>query len=636
MDREAYMEEGQGYEIIQPGTGDLVEGDTVSTEDKMYQDSVCTIRRELDHIRQSFLTVGWHLKYIKDMGLYRKDGYASIYEFAADRFQMQQSSVSRYINLCERFSEGHGSPRLDRKYEGFDYSQLSEMLPMKPEELGKVTSDMTVRDIRKLKKEGKAGKKAREGMPGEGPGHPVGDGAGEGMAPHTDEVQAAAAADGKKQKGKPWAGDAGSQRQWLGDVEAWGLWYEDPNIQARYYKFDFPDGSRLVAVKYRYTCPPYMKDQPERYSRQIGADGSYNGEPVYHMVYSDNFWGMFPDECRKKYSKYYLHEGVWPDELVAFLDWLREWEENERYWRTVEFDPGHLEEKEDKPEGFLKRKYIAFFEKKGYIPRYFNAKNCVEIRGDGLAPTITTSSGSFTGAGAIVTFDLWHNIQLVLNNKIMDAGEQKNEIGRLIRIASREEVELAGRKFDHISSLWKDAGGLVGDEGLDEKSFADAMDRLLQAADSDDRECMRMKYIRVRNLYEDIAWAEKMADRRKGEKEWENAVQAASPEEMECISRGFDKHTIWKACSSEWERDCRIWEEALGAERDGTVTGRARFRVKKLTEAECLRLMGVPCTEEDIREMKARGVKSSTLYDVAGEGVPAPMMKAFISMVTGK
>lgn len=90
MDREAYMEEGQGYEIIQPGTGDLVEGDTVSTEDKMYQDSVCTIRRELDHIRQSFLTVGWHLKYIKDMGLYRKDGYASIYEFAADRFQMQQ------------------------------------------------------------------------------------------------------------------------------------------------------------------------------------------------------------------------------------------------------------------------------------------------------------------------------------------------------------------------------------------------------------------------------------------------------------------------------------------------------------------------------------------------------------------
>ena len=30
MDREAYMEEGQGYEIIQPGTGDLVEGDAGS------------------------------------------------------------------------------------------------------------------------------------------------------------------------------------------------------------------------------------------------------------------------------------------------------------------------------------------------------------------------------------------------------------------------------------------------------------------------------------------------------------------------------------------------------------------------------------------------------------------------------
>ena len=81
---------------------------------------------------------------------------------------------------------------------------------MKPEELGKVTSDMTVRDIRKLKKEGKTGKKAREGMPGEGPGHPAGDGAGEGMAPHTDEVQAVAEADGGCRQPEAVAGRCGS------------------------------------------------------------------------------------------------------------------------------------------------------------------------------------------------------------------------------------------------------------------------------------------------------------------------------------------------------------------------------------------------------------------------------------------
>lgn len=40
------------------------------------------------------------------------------------------------------------------------------------------------------------------------------------------------------------------RKQWLREYKNWGLWYRDENIDVNYYKFDFPDGSRLVVAEY--------------------------------------------------------------------------------------------------------------------------------------------------------------------------------------------------------------------------------------------------------------------------------------------------------------------------------------------------------------------------------------------------
>lgn len=40
------------------------------------------------------------------------------------------------------------------------------------------------------------------------------------------------------------------RKQWLSEYQKWGLWYRDENIDVNYYKFDFPDGSRLVVAEY--------------------------------------------------------------------------------------------------------------------------------------------------------------------------------------------------------------------------------------------------------------------------------------------------------------------------------------------------------------------------------------------------
>lgn len=130
-----------------------------------YQDSVEIIKDESFKIQKSFVKIGWYLKHIRDNQLYVEDGYANIYECAADQFGYSQSSVSRFINICEKFSKNQNSPELDTRYAGFDKSQMIEMLPLNPDELEKVTPDMTVSQIREIKADRKA--KSSESHPEE-------------------------------------------------------------------------------------------------------------------------------------------------------------------------------------------------------------------------------------------------------------------------------------------------------------------------------------------------------------------------------------------------------------------------------------------------------------------------------------
>ena len=95
-----------------------------------YKDSLDVIKDESVKIQKSFVKIGWYLKHIRDDKLYMEDGYANIYECAADQFGYSQSTVSRFINICEKFSKDKNSPELDDRYAGFDKSQMIEMLPL--------------------------------------------------------------------------------------------------------------------------------------------------------------------------------------------------------------------------------------------------------------------------------------------------------------------------------------------------------------------------------------------------------------------------------------------------------------------------------------------------------------------------
>lgn len=93
------------------------------------------------------------------------------------------------------------------------------------------------------------------------------------------------------------------RKEWLRNYQDWGLWYEDENIGARYYKYDFDNGARLIAETYV---------QPE-------SVGYFIPESCYlHLiggpVDNKNKWSV-----RANYCKYPNSE----TELIEFLKYIQ-------------------------------------------------------------------------------------------------------------------------------------------------------------------------------------------------------------------------------------------------------------------------------------------------------------------------
>ncbi len=89
------------------------------------------------------------------------------------------------------------------------------------------------------------------------------------------------------------------RKQWLNDYKKFGLWYRDDNIDVNYYKFDFPDGSRLVVAEYPQR-PVYWK-------------GGMEDEYYYHLLEKDK------QGYNRTYDERYRQQADSESYLVEFL-----------------------------------------------------------------------------------------------------------------------------------------------------------------------------------------------------------------------------------------------------------------------------------------------------------------------------
>lgn len=107
------------------------------------------IRQKLAETAGNFVYIGYRLKQIRDSGMY--DGAANIFEFAQREYGLGKSTVSRFIAINEKYSEGGNSLELKAEYRNFSSSKLAEMLTLPDSELELITEQTTIKEIRELK-----------------------------------------------------------------------------------------------------------------------------------------------------------------------------------------------------------------------------------------------------------------------------------------------------------------------------------------------------------------------------------------------------------------------------------------------------------------------------------------------------
>lgn len=109
------------------------------------------IKTELRCTGDSFVSIGYYLKQIRDRKLYEETGHKDIWEFAQDQFGISKSSASRFMSINDKFSVDGNSPELLEEFKDFSSSKLSEMLTLSDKQLKQANPDMTREQIRDMK-----------------------------------------------------------------------------------------------------------------------------------------------------------------------------------------------------------------------------------------------------------------------------------------------------------------------------------------------------------------------------------------------------------------------------------------------------------------------------------------------------
>ena len=124
--------------------------------------SVKYIFTDLNDIRVNYIRLGFHLSEFENMEYYKDFRFSTFTEFIEANIPLDKSAVSRCINVFREFCHKEYDccgclkkrfNHLSDDYKEFSYSQLCEMLPMSEDARKKITPDMSIKQIREVKKD---------------------------------------------------------------------------------------------------------------------------------------------------------------------------------------------------------------------------------------------------------------------------------------------------------------------------------------------------------------------------------------------------------------------------------------------------------------------------------------------------
>lgn len=128
---------------------DVVDRLNMRTEYQILNDA---IRDEIRRSASSVVSLGYMLRRMMDEKLW-EGHYDSLDEYLRQELHMDYTQACRFEAINRKYSIGGRNMHIDDKWEGYSQSVLIEMLNMPPELEEKVTPDMTVRQVREMKRQ---------------------------------------------------------------------------------------------------------------------------------------------------------------------------------------------------------------------------------------------------------------------------------------------------------------------------------------------------------------------------------------------------------------------------------------------------------------------------------------------------
>ena len=110
-----------------------------------------SLKADIKIVQSGFIRIGYKLRRIRDEKLYERDGYTSMGEFAENEYHLSKSTVSRFITINEKYSEGGYSQTIRPELAQYGWTKLTEMLGLPDSDLEMVDAETNRADIRALK-----------------------------------------------------------------------------------------------------------------------------------------------------------------------------------------------------------------------------------------------------------------------------------------------------------------------------------------------------------------------------------------------------------------------------------------------------------------------------------------------------
>ena len=219
------------------------------------------LARSVDGIKSNFLLLG----FLADSVIHYKFGFTYLMidydhvtftDYCKRVFGLEKSTVYAAISCYEQYCMQVDDEvfKLKPEFEDFSQSQLVEMLPLSYDQRKQIKPDMTIKQIREIKKQvlPKKEKKTAVSDPKEPEQISIDSdpdsGRLENSAPEKKDPIVIEAQEPQLSSKLVSLTNEKQRKEWLHNYEKWGVWLDVPPLKMKYYRYDFGNGDYCIVT----------------------------------------------------------------------------------------------------------------------------------------------------------------------------------------------------------------------------------------------------------------------------------------------------------------------------------------------------------------------------------------------------